>query len=263
MSTELNIGLILPDVLGTYGDDGNALVLRQRARMRGMSAEIHPIHLGEPVPESLDVYTVGGGEDTAQVLAAEHLISDGGISRAVAAGRPVLAICAGLQVFGRSFTSHGRTIEGLGLIDATTSQLAERMIGEIASIPAASAVTGGAGLTEPLTGFANHMGATILGADAEPLGRLTRGTGNTDSHGAEAAGLSGEDAHRQTRAEGAVQGSVVATYMHGPVLARNPQLADWLLARAMGVGLTELPEFQGELAEQLEREVASLRKERL
>ena len=263
MNAELNIGLILPDVLGTYGDDGNALVLRQRARMRGISAEIHPIHLGEPVPESLDVYTVGGGEDTAQVLAAEHLISDGGISRAVAAGRPVLAICAGLQVFGRSFTSHGRTVEGLGLIDATTSQLAERMIGEIASTPAASAVTGGAGLTEPLTGFANHMGATILGEDAEPLGRLTRGTGNTDAHGAEAAGLSGEDAHRQTRAEGAVQGSVVATYMHGPVLARNPQLADWLLARAMGVGLTELPEFQGELAGQLEREVASLRKERL
>lgn len=282
MTAELNIGLILPDVLGTYGDDGNALVLRQRARMRGISAEIHPIHLGEPVPESLDVYTVGGGEDTAQVLAAEHLINDGGISRAVAAGRPVLAICAGLQVFGRSFTSHGRTVEGLGLIDATTSQLAERMIGEIASTPAASAVTGGAaaaqagagggtsaastggaGLTEPLTGFANHMGATILGADAEPLGRLTRGTGNTDNHGAEAAGLSGEDAHRQTRAEGAVQGSVVATYMHGPVLARNPQLADWLLARAMGVALTELPEFQGELAKQLEREVASLRKERL
>lgn len=281
MNAELNIGLILPDVLGTYGDDGNALVLRQRARMRGISAEIHPIHLGEPVPESLDVYTVGGGEDTAQVLAAEHLISDGGISRAVAAGRPVLAICAGLQVFGRSFTSHGRTVEGLGLIDATTSQLAERMIGEIASTPAASAVTGGAaaqagagggasaastggaGLTEPLTGFANHMGATILGADAEPLGRLTRGTGNTDNHGAEAAGLSGEDAHRQTRAEGAVQGSVVATYMHGPVLARNPQLADWLLARAMGVALNELPEFQGELAKQLEREVAQLRKERL
>ena len=102
-----------------------------------------------------------------------------------------------------------------------------------------------------------------MGADAEPLGRLTRGTGNTDSHGAEAAGLSGEDALRQTRAEGAMQGSVVATYMHGPVLARNPQLADWLLARAMGVGLTELPEFQGDLAEQLEREVASLRKERL
>ena len=162
------------------------------------------------------------------------------------------------------------------------------MIGEIASTPSASAVTRGAaaaqaggdsrpgaggeasaastgeaGLTEPLTGFANHMGATILGADAEPLGRLTRGTGNTDLHGVEAAGLSGEDAHRQTRAEGAVQGSVVATYMHGPVLARNPQLADWLLARAMGVGLNELPEFQGELAEQLEREVASLRKERL
>lgn len=70
----LNIGLVLPDVLGTYGDDGNALVLRQRARMRGFEAEIHPIRLGEPVPETLDIYTLGGGEDTAQILAADHLI---------------------------------------------------------------------------------------------------------------------------------------------------------------------------------------------
>ena len=71
----LNIGLVLPDVLGTYGDDGNALVLRQRARMRGFEAEIHPIRLGEPVPETLDIYTLGGGEDTAQILAADHLLS--------------------------------------------------------------------------------------------------------------------------------------------------------------------------------------------
>ena len=78
----LNIGLVLPDVLGTYGDDGNALVLRQRARMRGLQAEIHPIRLGEPVPETLDIYTLGGGEDTAQILAADHLISDGGLTRA-------------------------------------------------------------------------------------------------------------------------------------------------------------------------------------
>ena len=125
---ELTIGLVLPDVLGTYGDDGNALVLRQRARMRGMDAEIHRITLGDAVPESLDVYTVGGGEDVAQILAAEHLIADGGITRAVNAGRPVLAICAGLQVFGHSFRASDRMVDGLGLIDATTSSLQRKFI---------------------------------------------------------------------------------------------------------------------------------------
>lgn len=232
--TELHIGLILPDVLGTYGDDGNALVLRQRARMRGLSAEIHPVKLGEAVPTDLDVYTLGGGEDTAQILAAEHLLADGGLSRAAEAGRPILAICAGFQVLGESFRAGGRVVDGLGLIDATTTALHKRAIGEVTSAPTGAGMT--ADLTEPLTGFENHMGATVLGPGATPLGTVRRGMGNCDRHGAE--GL--PDADAQTAAEGAVQGSVVATYMHGPVLARNPQLADLLLARAMGIAPAEL-----------------------
>lgn len=259
---QLTIGLILPDVLGTYGDDGNALVLRQRARMRGISADILRLTLGEPVPEGLDVYTVGGGEDTAQIVAAEHLIEDGGLVRAATAGRPVLAICAGLQVLGRSFRASGRTVDGLGLLDATTSGLERRMIGEIRSEPVQEDGPT-AGLTETLTGFANHMGATILGGDARPLGRLVHGTGNTDAAGARSAGLEPAEAERQVRAEGAVQGSVVATYMHGPALSRNPQLADALLAQAMGTTVAELPPMEGELAEQVSREVAQLRTERL
>ncbi|MCX7537930.1 glutamine amidotransferase [Corynebacterium sp. P5875] len=232
--TQLTIGLILPEVLGTYGDDGNALVLRQRARMRGIDAEIHTISLGTPVPESLDVYCLGGGEDAAQILAAEHLISDGGLRRASDAGRPILAICAGLQVLGTSFRAAGRTVDGVGLLDATTSSLAKRTIGEVASTPTGAGFT--AALDQPLTGFENHMGATILGPDARPLGTVTRGVGNCDSAGA--AGTENPDA--QTSAEGAVQGSVIATYMHGPALARNPQLADLILARALGIGLTDL-----------------------
>ena len=232
--TSLQIGLILPDVLGTYGDDGNALVLRQRARMRGYEAEIVPIKLGEPVPDSLDVYTLGGGEDTAQILAAEHLISDGGLTRAAANGRPIMAICAGLQVLGESFRASGRIGDGVGLLDATTASLSERAIGEVASEPTKAGIT--AELTEPLTGFENHMGATILGPAAHPLGTLTRGTGNADT----AATYDLSDTTAQRAAEGAVQGSVIATYMHGPVLARNPQLADLLLAKAMGVALSEL-----------------------
>ena len=291
---ELNIGLVLPDVLGTYGDDGNALVLRQRARLRGITAEIHTIRYGEAVPETLDVYTLGGGEDVAQLLAAEHLRADGGLVRAVGAGRPVLAICAGLQVLGESFHAGGKLAEGLGLLDATTSQLGERMIGELHSEPyrpggagaagagadgvgADGAGAGGAGgvdagsgaggagsnaqplaadlseLTEPLTGFANHMGATILGPDAHPLGILRpRGgmVGNTDAHGVEAADVVVKNGEKQQRYEGAVQGSVIATYMHGPALARNPQLADVLLARALGTTVAELPELgAGSIAE--------------
>ncbi|WP_426705120.1 type 1 glutamine amidotransferase [Corynebacterium auriscanis] len=261
---QLHIGLILPDVLGTYGDDGNALVLRQRARLRGLTAEIVPIKLGQAVPESLDLYTVGGGEDTAQILAAEHLIADGGIARAVNAGRPVLAICAGLQVFGQSFRASDRMVDGLGLIDATTSALEKRMIGEIASTPLADPhhpVT--SQLSEPLTGFANHMGATILGKDATPLGRLTKGTGNSDEHAARGVGLGSHEVEPQIKAEGAVQGSVVATYMHGPALARNPQLADALLAAAMGITISELPAVESGFGVQLDREVAKLRRERL
>lgn len=286
---ELNIGLVLPDVLGTYGDDGNALVLRQRARLRGITAEIHTIRYGEAVPETLDVYTLGGGEDVAQLLAAEHLRTDGGLVRAVGSGRPVLAICAGLQVLGESFHAGGKLAEGLGLLDATTSQLGERMIGELHSEPyrgagagradvgsgaggagaGAGASTDGANagdgtntqslaadlseLTEPLTGFANHMGATILGPDARPLGILrARGgiIGNTDAHGVEAADVVVKNSEEQQRYEGAVQGSVIATYMHGPALARNPQLADVLLARALGTTVAELPELgAGSIAE--------------
>lgn len=246
---DLTIGLVLPDVLGTYGDDGNALVLRQRARMRGVDAEILPVKLGEPVPESLDLYCLGGGEDTAQILAAEHLIADGGLTRAAWAGRPILGVCAGLQVLGESFRAGGRVIDGLGLIDATTVSLQARAIGEITSTPTRVGLT--ADLTEPLTGFENHLGATLLGPGAEPLGRITRGTGNCD---VAAAADDIADGTRQRFAEGAVQGSVIATYMHGPVLARNPQLADLLLAHAMGVTLAELEPLEIAVVDKLRLE---------
>ena len=236
MANSLTIGLILPDVLGTYGDDGNALVLRGRARMRGIDAEILPVKLGEAVPEDLAAYTLGGGEDSAQVLAAEHLRTDKGLLRAAANGRPIFAVCAGLQVLGESFRAHGKQVEGLALIDATTTPLPDRAIGEVASTPTKAGAT--KELTQPLTGFANHLGGTVLGTDASPLGSVTHGHGN----GGKAAGESSSEqgSEQETTFEGAVQGSVIATYMHGPALARNPELADLILAQAMGIPLTEL-----------------------
>lgn len=234
MADSLAIGLILPDVLGTYGDDGNALVLRQRARMRGFNADIHTIKLGEPIPTDFDVYCLGGGEDSAQLLAAEHLIADRGLIRAASKGHPIFAVCAGMQILGESFPSSRGVIDGVGLIDATTVALEQRAIGEVTTTPTQIGIT--AELSEPLTGFENHRGATILGTGAQPLGRVSRGTGNCDVAATEDL----PDGTRQRFAEGAVQGSVIATYMHGPVLARNPQLADLLLARAMNVPLHEL-----------------------
>ncbi|WP_448858153.1 type 1 glutamine amidotransferase [Corynebacterium propinquum] len=247
---ELNIGLVLPDVLGTYGDDGNALVLRQRARMRGISAQIHPIKLGESVPSQLDAYTVGGGEDSAQILAVEHLLADGGLHKAARAGAPVFAICAGFQLVGETFRAAGREVEGLGLIDARTVTLQKRAIGEVASQPTQAGVT--SSLTSPLTGFENHMGASVLGPDARPLGAITTGIGNCDADAARAGAA--DDVAAQTRAEGAVQGSVIATYMHGPALARNPQLADLVLSMALGCTLDELEPLEIPAIEQLRTE---------
>jgi lipid II isoglutaminyl synthase (glutamine-hydrolysing) len=218
----VGIGLVLPDVMGTYGDGGNAVVLRQRLLMRGISARIVEVTLAEPVPESLDLYTLGGAEDYAQRLATRHLLRHPGLQRAAARGAPVLAICAAVQVLGHWYeTSAGERVDGVGLLDVTTSPQPRRTIGEVVSTPLID------GLSEPLTGFENHRGGTVLGSGAQPLAAVVTGAGNRLGDGV----------------DGAVQGSVVATYLHGPCLARNPELADLLLSRVVGtLAPLELPE---------------------
>lgn len=246
---KLAIGLILPDVLGTYGDSGNAVVLRERARRRGIDAEIVTVHLGQVVPDSLDIYTLGGGEDIAQSLGAAHLRADGGLGRAVERGAPLLAICAGLQVLGEWFIDAEDTqVPGCGILDVRTRPRGSRMIGELVLAPSEAAEQWG--LTSPITGFENHGGLTELGAGVTPFGQVAAGYGNglTASGqaptGGSAGGSSRASAGRGGAAgdlvDGAVHGSVIATYAHGPVLARNPQLADALLARALGVSVDTL-----------------------
>lgn len=229
MAEPVRIGLVLPDVMGTYGDGGNAVVLRQRLRLRGIPAEIVDVTLAGPVPDSLDLYTLGGAEDYAQRLATRHLLRHRGLQRAAERGAPVLAICAAIQVLGHWYeTAAGERVEGVGLLDVTTSPQPERTIGEVVSTPLIE------GLSEPLTGFENHRGGTVLGLDARPLAAVLTGAGNRLGDGF----------------DGAVQGSVVATYLHGPCLARNPALADLLLTRVVGpLAPLELPEV-----EQLRRE---------
>ena len=227
----VRIGLVLPDVMGTYGDGGNSVVLRQRLRLRGFDADVVEITLSDPVPAELDLYTLGGAEDYAQRLATKHLLRYPGLQQAASRGAPVLAICAAIQVLGHWYeTSSGERVDGIGLLDVTTSPQDERTIGEVVSQPLLP------GLSQRLTGFENHRGGTVLGTDAQPLARVVKGAGNRAGDGF----------------DGAVQGSVVATYLHGPCLARNPELADHLLGRVVG----ELPPLQLD-------EVERLRKERL
>jgi CobQ-like glutamine amidotransferase family enzyme len=227
----VRIGLVLPDVMGTYGDGGNAVVLRKRLTLRGIDAEIVEITLSDPVPAELDLYTLGGAEDYAQRLATKHLIRYPGLQQAASRGAPVLAICAAIQVLGHWYeTSVGERVDGVGMLDLITAPQQVRTIGELVSRPLLD------GLSESLTGFENHRGGTVLGADAKPLGGVSKGAGNRSGDGV----------------DGAVQGSVVATYMHGPCLARNPQLADLLLSRVVG----DLPPLDLD-------EVTLLRRERL
>jgi hypothetical protein len=231
MTTEsaTRIALIYPELLGTYGDGGNAMVLEQRLRWRGLRAEIVEVPAGEPVPADCDIYLLGGGEDEPQVLAADGIRRTASITRAVGGGAVVLAVCAGYQVIGATFPAGDRVHDGLGLIDVETRRsfdppdapLPPRVVGDIVLEPAPAL-----GLPTVL-GYENHGGRTrpLPGGRGFPFGRVRRGLGNGIPAGT----------------DGIVDGKVIGTYLHGPVLAQNPALADLLLRWVHG----DLPALSG------------------
>lgn len=212
----VTIALLFPDLLGTYGDGGNATVLAQRLRWRGHGAEVTTIRSGDAVPASADLYVLGGGEDLPQVLAARQLAQPPNLRRAVDGGAAVFAVCAGLQIMGREFDfsgPEGPKGEGLGLIDVTTNRsTSPRAVGELVVDPEP-----GSGLPA-LTGYENHSGVTTLGPGVQPAGRVRSGVGNGGG----------------SRLDGFYSGHLFGTYLHGPALARNPVLADLLLSWVVG-----------------------------
>ena len=212
MSTEnLHIVWIYPDLLSTYGDRGNLLILARRAQQRGLPVEISEVRSDQPLPNSADIYLIGGGEDGPQALGAQRLIADGGLHLAVARGSVVFAVCAGYQMLGTSFFAKGAKCAGLGLLDLQSDRGPTRAVGELAG-----EIDPRLGLP-PLSGFENHGGRTQLGPGVSPLARVTTGVGNDGA------------------SEGAWRGKLLGTYSHGPALARNPALADLLLRWAIGV----------------------------
>jgi len=213
----LRIVHLYPHLLGTYGDAGNSIVLRARAQARSIPAEVVLVNPGDAVPRQGDVYLLGGGEDAKQTAAAQELREDGALVDAAGRGAAVFGICAGYQLLGVTFLGVGGVpTEGLGLLDVTTGRLEHRAVGNMLARPAE-----GLGLPD-LIGFENHGGATVLGPAAAPLGVVEIGVGN------------GSPDATGRRTEGAIQGNVVGTYLHGPALALNPALADLLLAAVLG-----------------------------
>ena len=212
----ITVALLFPDLLGTYGDSGNAVILAERLRWRGFSAEVVTVGSGDPVPAGCQLYVVGGGEDLPQALAARQLGPGlaGPLGRAVTGGAAVLSVCAGLQILGHRFVGpDGVEADGLGLLDCTTRRgSGPRAVGEIVVEPDAR-------LGLPLlSGYENHAGITSVGPGAAAVGRVRSGVGNGDGSGT----------------DGVWAGRVVGTYLHGPVLARNPDLADRLLRWVVG-----------------------------
>jgi len=223
---------IYPDLLSTYGDRGNLLVLARRARLRGLPVEIAEVNSDQQVPAGGDIYLLGGGEDLPQILAARRRQAGGGLSAAVNQGAVVFAVCAGYQIVGTEFGGvEGEPVPGLGLLDISSGRGEHRGVGEITAD--VDPVLG----VQRLTGFENHQGVTRRGPSAKPLATVLTGVGNGDG------------------TEGAYTGRVLGTYLHGPALVRNPSLADLLLSWVTGP-LPPIDPRQDEL-------VQSLRGERL
>ncbi|MGH3414082.1 MAG: type 1 glutamine amidotransferase [Marmoricola sp.] len=208
----IEVVLVHPDLLGLYGDRGNALALQHVAAQHGIDVRVVEAPAGGPVPRSADLYLVGGGEDGSMLLSYRLLLEDGGLGTALEHGAPCLAVCAGFQILAERFVGpDGVSRAGLGVLDVDCPRLpGNRAVGDV--------VARGTGpVADPILGFENHQGGAVLGPAARPLGRVEVGVGN------------GFSQH-----EGAVQGAVVATYLHGPVLAFNPQLSNHLLKLVLG-----------------------------
>ena len=221
---------LYPELLNLYGDSGNVLVLRRRLEWRGINCEVDEVHMGDRVEATgADLVFIGGGSDREQRVVCEELLAQRQeLASFVEDGGVLLAVCGGYQLLGHSYLMGEEEVRGLSLVDLYTDRGSPRLIGNV--------VVESRIAPQPIVGYENHGGRTHLGAGVEPLGRVLFGYGND--------GQSGE--------EGCLYRNVVGTYVHGPLLPKNPGVADWLLARALerryGAGELEPLDDTDELA---------------
>ena len=229
------VGHLYPAYLNIYADRGNIAVLSRRAAWRGHELEVREISVGDPLaPGDHDLLYIGGGQDREQALVAHDLVAKSdGVGESVSAGAALLAVCGGYQLLGRSYRDlHGADLPGIGVFPFDTVAGDTRMIGDVLLECELEP-----GRRRTLAGFENHAGRTRLDPGAQPLGHVVAGFGNDGESGW----------------EGCRVGRAVGTYLHGPLLPRNPWLADWLLAQALAHRYGEVPELEP-LADELEAE---------
>jgi hypothetical protein len=220
------VGHLYPDYLNIYADRGNMAVLDWRARRRGHELEVRPIGVGDPlVPGEHDLLYVGGGQDREQALIAPDLAARAdAIRAALDDGAALLAVCGGYQLLGRFYRDRaGLELPGAGIFPLETVAGERRMIGDVL-LECDFDPSG----PRTLAGFENHAGRTRVDEGAEPLGRVIHGFGNDGASGYEGCRL----------------GRAIGTYLHGPLLPRNPWFADWVLAQALAHRLGEPPELE-------------------
>ena len=221
----LRVGALYPDLLNIYADRGNLLLLERRCAWRGIGFELRGIGLGDALdPDAHDLLYIGGGQDRDQALCARDMVDTKreALHAAADRGAVIFAVCGGYQLLGHGYAMGGERLPGVGLVDLeTVREDGPRLIGNVAI-----AVEGSDSFV--LAGFENHGGRTRLGPGAQPLGRVLRGHGND--------GRSGYEGVR-----GGARGTVLGTYLHGPLLPKNAHFADWLTATALGVEPSALP----------------------
>lgn len=207
----LRIAHLYPELLNLYGDGGNILVLRKRLEWRGIGCEVREVRIDDrPSFSDVDIVFIGGGSDREQRIVCEHLLAERSeLAAYVEDGGVLAAVCGGYQLLGHSYLMGDEKVEGLSLVDLYTDRGSPRLIGNIAIESRISA--------QPIVGYENHGGRTHLGEGVEPLGRVVHGHGND-----------GESGY-----EGCLYKNIVGTYIHGPLLPKNPGVADYLIGRAL------------------------------
>jgi lipid II isoglutaminyl synthase (glutamine-hydrolysing) len=232
----VRVGHLYPEYLNIYADRGNIAVFTRRAAARGHELLVEPVTLETPLePGTHDLLYVGGGQDREQAMIAPDLARRGdAIRSAVEGGAALLAVCGGYQLLGRGYRGRdGSWLAGASLFPHETLAGETRMIGDVLLESALAEAPG-----RTIAGFENHAGRTMLDAGAEPLGRVVAGYGNDGASGF----------------EGARTGRAVGTYLHGPLLPRNPWLADLLLSWAIAHATGGEPEPLAPLGDELEDE---------
>ncbi len=241
---KIRVGHLYPDYLNIYADRGNIAVLARRAALREHELVVEAVGLGEPLaPDAHDLVYVGGGQDREQAAIAADLAARGDdIADAVARGAALLAVCGGYQLLGRGYRGRdGSFMPGAGLFAHETVAGQTRMIGDV--LLECELEPGNVRL---LAGFENHAGRTLLDAEAAPLGRVVHGFGNDGESGLEGCRI----------------GRALGTYLHGPLLPRNPWLADWILAQALAHATGDTPHELRPLSDELETEAFRVAAER-